>query len=39
METATIKEIDKDRLHALVQAFPKLWNKDKPMLDPEYPHF
>ena len=35
METATIKEIDKDRLRALIQAFPNLLNKDKPMLDPD----
>ncbi len=34
METATIKEIDKDRLYALIKAFPDLWNKDKPLLDP-----
>ncbi len=33
METATIKDIDKDRLLALLDSFPKLWNKDKSILD------
>jgi len=33
METATIKDIDKDRLLVLLDSFPKLWNKNKSILD------
>lgn len=33
METATIKDIDKDSLVAFLDSFPELWNKDKSILE------
>ncbi|MFW9974799.1 MAG: hypothetical protein ACFFDQ_06020 [Candidatus Thorarchaeota archaeon] len=35
LETATIKGIDKDSLVALLDSLPKLWNKDKSILNVE----